>query len=118
MRKSGSSLTKNSKTGTVRILGYCRESTSKQFNEGFNISDQEKRIRSYIEIYFADTKYELEIVREAASASSLDMGLSERETIFVSILIQNYISFQKHVLLGYALFSFLCNLHRQHESSQ
>lgn len=72
MRKSGSSLTKNSKTGTVRILGYCRESTSKQFNEGFNISDQEKRIRSYTEIYFADTKYELEIVREAASASSLD----------------------------------------------
>lgn len=54
-----------------RIIGYCRESTATQFNEGFNIDDQEKRIRSYADIYFNEED-ELMIMKDAASAKDLD----------------------------------------------
>lgn len=54
------------------IIGYCRESTAIQYNEGFNIDDQEKRIRTYAGLYFDDKSDELTIMRDAASAKSLD----------------------------------------------
>lgn len=54
-----------------RIIGYCRESTVSQFNDGFNIDDQEKRIRSYMDIYYTEDD-ELTILRDAASAKDLN----------------------------------------------
>ena len=60
------------KNSNKRIIGYCRESTAIQYNEGFNIDDQEKRIKSYVEIYYDGKNNNLTIMRDAASAKSLD----------------------------------------------
>lgn len=54
-----------------KVIGYCRESTKEQAVLGFNIDDQEKKIRNYFEIYYEDAV--LEILRdEGASAKNLD----------------------------------------------
>ena len=56
-----------------RIIGYARESTREQAKYGFNLDDQEKKIKKYAELYFDDGTYTLEVVREeGASAKSLD----------------------------------------------
>ena len=56
----------------IRIVGYCRESTMMQFEQGFNIDDQEKKIRQYVDIYYPDGNYILEVYKEGASAKSLN----------------------------------------------
>lgn len=56
----------------VRIIGYGRESTRDQAINGFNLDDQEKKIRNYVNIYFDDAKYSFSMMREeGASAKSL-----------------------------------------------
>ena len=56
-----------------RIIGYARESTREQAKNGFNLDDQEKKIRKYTELYFEDGTYTFEMIREeGASAKSLD----------------------------------------------
>lgn len=56
----------------LKIVGYCRESTMVQFEQGFNIDDQEKKIRQYVDVYYPDGNYELSIQRDGASAKSLN----------------------------------------------
>lgn len=53
------------------VVGYCRESTKDQALLGFNIDDQEKKIRSYFDTYCENST--LEIMRdEGASAKNLE----------------------------------------------
>ena len=57
----------------LRVIGYGRESTKEQARYGFNLDDQEKKLRQYAEIYYEPGTYNLEIIREeGASAKSLD----------------------------------------------
>ncbi len=56
----------------TRIVGYCRESTMQQFQNGYNIDDQEKKIRKYVDLYYEEGTHTLEIIRDAASAKSLN----------------------------------------------
>ena len=57
----------------LRIIGYGRESTKEQARYGFNLDDQEKKIHSYVDLYYEPGTYQLNIIREeGASAKSLD----------------------------------------------
>ena len=57
----------------LRIIGYGRESTKEQARYGFNLDDQEKKIHSYVDLYYEKGTYQLNIIREeGASAKSLD----------------------------------------------
>lgn len=57
----------------LRIIGYGRESTKEQARYGFNLDDQEKKIHSYVDLYYEPGKYQLNVIREeGASAKSLD----------------------------------------------
>ncbi len=57
----------------LKIIGYCRESTEQQAKYGFNLDDQEKKIKTYVDIYYEKGTYSLEIFRdEGASAKSLN----------------------------------------------
>ena len=57
----------------LKVIGYCRESTREQAKYGFNLDDQEKKIRKYVDVYFADNSYSLTVMREeGASAKSLN----------------------------------------------
>ena len=57
----------------LRVIGYCRESTREQAKYGFNLDDQEKKIRKYVDVYYADNSYSLTMMREeGASAKSLN----------------------------------------------
>ena len=57
----------------LRIIGYGRESTRDQARYGFNLDDQEKKIRKYVDIYYENDTYEFRMIREeGASAKSLD----------------------------------------------
>ena len=57
----------------LKVIGYCRESTREQAKYGFNLDDQEKKIRKYVEVYYADDSYSLTMMREeGASAKSLN----------------------------------------------
>jgi site-specific DNA recombinase len=56
----------------LRILGYARESTREQAIEGFNLDEQERKIRDYVNLYYEDPRYEFTMIREeGASAKSL-----------------------------------------------
>ena len=55
-----------------RIIAYCRESTVQQAQNGWNLDEQERQLRNYIEVYYAGIEYSLEVVREeGASAKTL-----------------------------------------------
>lgn len=57
----------------TRIIGYARESTQRQAENGFNLDDQERRIRNYVDIYYSKDGYDLTIIREeGASAKSIN----------------------------------------------
>lgn len=57
---------------TLRILGYARESTREQAENGFNLDEQERRIREYLDVYYEDQEYQFEMMREeGASGRSL-----------------------------------------------
>ena len=57
----------------LKIIGYARESTKDQAVNGFNMDDQEKKIRAYVDLFFSGKDYTLEIIREeGASAKSLE----------------------------------------------
>ena len=56
----------------IRIVGYGRESTREQAEEGFNLDEQERRINEYVDLYYADEEIEYSLIREeGASARSL-----------------------------------------------
>lgn len=56
-----------------RIVAYCRESTVQQAQNGWNLDEQERQLRNYIEVYYAGEAYDLEVVREeGASAKTLN----------------------------------------------
>ena len=57
---------------TLRILGYARESTREQAENGFNLDEQERRIREYLEVYYEGQEYKFDMMREeGASGRSL-----------------------------------------------
>ena len=57
----------------LKVIGYCRESTREQAKYGFNLDDQEKKIRKYVDVYYGDVEYTLTLMREeGASAKSLN----------------------------------------------
>ena len=56
----------------LRIIGYGRESTKDQAINGFNLDDQEKKIRKYVSVYYEKGTYKFTMMRdEGASAKSL-----------------------------------------------
>lgn len=56
----------------IRIIGYGRESTREQAEEGFNLDEQERRINEYVDLYYAEEEIEYTLIREeGASARSL-----------------------------------------------
>ena len=56
----------------LRIIGYGRESTKDQALNGFNLDDQEKKIRKYVSVYYEKGTYKFTMMRdEGASAKSL-----------------------------------------------
>ena len=56
----------------IRIVGYGRESTREQAEDGFNLDEQERRINEYVDLYYAEDEIEYSLIREeGASARSL-----------------------------------------------
>ena len=56
----------------IRIVGYGRESTREQAEDGFNLDEQERRINEYVALYYAEEEVEYSLIREeGASARSL-----------------------------------------------
>ncbi len=53
-----------------KIIGYCRESTDWQVKFGYNLSDQEKKIRLYYELNFNEDEYELSILLEKGESGT------------------------------------------------
>ena len=63
----------SSENKKLRIVGYGRESTREQAKYGFNLDDQEKKIMKYVDVYYEDGTYSMQMFREeGASAKSLD----------------------------------------------
>ena len=63
---------KNAGQSMLRIVGYARESTREQAEDGFNLDEQERRIREYLEVYYEGQEYKFDMVREeGASGRSL-----------------------------------------------
>lgn len=63
----------SSENKILRIVGYGRESTREQAKYGFNLDDQEKKIMKYVDVYYEDGTYSMQMFREeGASAKSLD----------------------------------------------
>lgn len=57
----------------VKIALYCRVSSREQAINGFGIDDQERRCREYIDIYYEDQGYELQLFREeGVSAKNIE----------------------------------------------
>ena len=57
----------------IRIVGYGRESTREQAEEGFNLDEQQRRIREYVDLYYEGQEIQFSMIREeGASARSLD----------------------------------------------
>jgi DNA invertase Pin-like site-specific DNA recombinase len=54
-----------------RIVGYARESTMDQAHNGFNMDDQERRIREFCEFEHGDVPYQLTISREEGCSGEL-----------------------------------------------
>lgn len=55
----------------IKIIGYVRESTMKQINNGYNLEEQTRKINEYCN-YYKSIEYSLEIVQErGVSARSL-----------------------------------------------
>ncbi len=79
------------KASVTRIIGYARESTREQAENGFNLDEQERKIREYLDVYYDDQDYQFEMLREeGASARSLNRPLMI-EIIKAKInLIMNY----------------------------
>lgn len=64
------------KASVTRIIGYARESTREQAENGFNLDEQERKIREYLDVYYDDQDYQFEMLREeGASARSLNRPL-------------------------------------------
>ena len=56
----------------LRIVGYARESTREQAENGFNLDEQVRRIEEYVDLYYERKDIKFEITREeGASARSL-----------------------------------------------
>ena len=55
-----------------RIVGYARESTRDQAVNGFNLDEQERWIKEYVDLYYPSTENHFSMIREeGASAKSL-----------------------------------------------
>lgn len=56
----------------IRIIGYGRESTREQAVDGFNLDEQERKIREYVDVYYEGQDIQFTMFREeGASARSL-----------------------------------------------
>ena len=53
----------------LRVFGYARESTKDQAFNGFNIDDQEKKIKSYYEIYYSSSEDQFTMLREEGASA-------------------------------------------------
>ena len=63
---------KNAGQSMLRIVGYARESTREQAEDGFNLDEQERRIKEYVNLYYDDANINFSMIREeGASAKSL-----------------------------------------------
>ena len=77
----------------IRIIGYGRESTREQAEDGFNLDEQERKIREYVDVYYEGQDIQFTMFREeGASARSLKrpkmkMILDEIQDGTVSALI-------------------------------
>ena len=58
----------NEKQTTLHILGYARESTREQAEDGFNLDEQERRIRDYVNLYYEGQDHEFEMIREEGAS--------------------------------------------------
>ena len=62
----------NTEKHLLHILGYARESTREQAEDGFNLDEQERRIREYLDVYYEGRDYQFDMMREeGASGKSL-----------------------------------------------
>ena len=77
----------------IRIIGYGRESTREQAEDGFNLDEQERKIREYVDVYYEGQDIQFTMIREeGASARSLKrpkmkMILDEIQDGIVNVLI-------------------------------
>lgn len=77
----------------TRLFGYCRVSTQRQAERGYSLDDQERRIRSYVDTYYDEGTYSLEILRdEGKSGKNLDRPMmrkliAEAQTKKVDVII-------------------------------
>ena len=56
----------------IRIIGYGRESTREQAEDGFNLDEQERKIREYVDVYYEGKDIQFTMFREeGVSARSL-----------------------------------------------
>lgn len=55
----------------LNVFGYCRESTREQVLNGYNMDDQEKKIRAYFEAFYNDGENELLLMKEGKSGRHL-----------------------------------------------
>ncbi len=56
----------------LNVIGYGRESTREQAENGFNLDEQERRIREYVDLYYENEEIQFSMIREeGASARSL-----------------------------------------------
>lgn len=56
---------------SLNVYGYCRESTRDQVINGFNMEDQEKKIKAYFDLFYSEKQYELIIMKEGKSGRHL-----------------------------------------------
>lgn len=75
MTDGENNVSRNNKSGekeSLHILGYARESTREQAEDGFNLDEQERRIKEYVNLYYDDANINFSMIREeGASAKSL-----------------------------------------------
>lgn len=63
----------------TRLFGYCRVSTQRQAERGYSLDDQERRIRSYVDTYYDEGTYSLEVLRdEGKSGKDLDRPMMRK----------------------------------------
>ena len=56
----------------IRIIGYGRESTREQAEDGFNLDEQERKIQEYVDVYYEGKDIQFTMFREeGVSARSL-----------------------------------------------